>query len=93
VREFTYKDSFVLGGYSAGAIVLTPSIEVCRLPNFDKNLAGITDLTGLGVVNFEVFPHYSQVDEGAMRDYSKTTKLQVQTITNDSYIVKLIDQE
>jgi dipeptidase E len=37
IMEFTKKDSFVLSGFSAGALVLTPTIEICNLPNYDEN--------------------------------------------------------
>lgn len=86
VCAFVSKDSFVLGGYSAGALILTPSIEICNLPNYDENVIGITDLTGLGIIDFEVFPHYNQEYEEAVQDYSKKTKLQVKTITDDGFI-------
>ena len=44
-------------GVSAGSIVATPSIAVASVDNGDKNLAGLTDLRGLGFVGFEVSPH------------------------------------
>ncbi len=86
VHKFTHKENFVLSGYSAGALVLTPSIEICNLPKYDENLNGITDLTGLGIVRFEIFPHYMPKDENVVQDYSKTTKLQVNTISDDGFI-------
>src|SRR5882762_1500933 len=33
IEEFVEKTDFVLAGFSAGALVLTPTIEVCNLPN------------------------------------------------------------
>ena len=44
-------------GSSAGSILLTPSIQVAALEPGDENLPGITDLTGLGLVGFEIEPH------------------------------------
>lgn len=86
VCAFAAKDNFVLGGYSAGALVLTPTIEICNLPNYDENVIGITDFAGLGLVDFEVFPHYKQEYKKVIKDYSKRTKLQVKTITEDGFI-------
>lgn len=68
IKEFTKKDEFVLSGFSAGALVLTPTIEVCNLPNYDENIVGIRDLTGLNVVNFEVFPHYDESKQRQLLD-------------------------
>lgn len=86
VCDFASKDNFVLGGYSAGALILTPSIEICNLPNYDENIIGITNLTGLGIVDFELFPHYTQDYEEIIQNYEKNSKLQVKTITDDDFI-------
>ena len=60
IKKLASKEEFVLAGFSAGALVLTPTIKVCNLPNYDENLVGITDLVGLNLVDFEVFPHYEE---------------------------------
>lgn len=88
IKEFAKKDEFVLAGFSAGALVLTPTIEVCNLPNYDENLVGITELTGLNLVNFEVFSHYEETQhKSALNKYRTTTKNEVKEITNDGYLV------
>ncbi len=87
IKEFAEKSDFVLAGFSAGALVLTPTIEVCSLPEFDKNLDGLKDLTGLGIVNFEVFPHYDEhLKKIALENYRRTTTNNVREITDESYI-------
>jgi dipeptidase E len=74
IKEFVAKPEFILAGFSAGAIVLTPTIAVCNLPVFGKNMAGIDDLSGLGIVNFEIFPHYDkQTQKTVLENYRKTT--------------------
>ena len=60
LKAFVDKPDFVLAGFSAGALVLTPTIEVCNLPDFDENLVGLDDFSGLGIVDFEIFPHYDK---------------------------------
>lgn len=88
VKELADKNEFVLAGFSAGALVLTPTIEVCNLPNYDENLVGITNLTGLNIVDFEVFPHYEEAQQKSVLDeYQTTTKNEVKEITNDGYMV------
>jgi len=88
IREFTSKSEFVLAGFSAGALVLTPNIEVCNLPNYDKNEVGLSDLTGLNIVNFEVFPHYSELEHRELlKNYKIKAKNEVKEITNEDCIV------
>ncbi|MBI2420935.1 MAG: Type 1 glutamine amidotransferase-like domain-containing protein [Candidatus Levybacteria bacterium] len=88
IKKFSFKSEFVLAGFSAGALVLTPTIEVCNLTNYDKNEVGLKDLTGLGVVNFEVFPHYSEQKHNALlNEYKTHAKNEVKEITNEDRIV------
>lgn len=87
IEEFAKKSDFVLAGFSAGAMVLTPAIEICNLPDFDENLVGLKDLTGLSIVNFEVFPHYNEhLQKATLESYQKTTDNSVREITDEDYI-------
>lgn len=87
IRQFLNKPNFVLAGFSAGAIVLTPSIKICNLPDFDENLVGLKDLDSLGIVDFEVFPHYKKdIHEKILQDYRKVTDNYVCEITDEDYI-------
>ncbi len=67
INEFIKKDEFVLAGYSAGAYVLTPTLEIAKI--FNENYPGgkkyitqdkLKDLSGLGIVDFEICAHYSE---------------------------------
>lgn len=87
IKSFTEKSDFVLAGFSAGALILTPTIEICNLPAFDENLVGLKDLTGLGIVNFEVFLHYNErLQKLALENYRKNTSNKVREITDEGYI-------
>ena len=44
-------------GDSAGAILVTPSIDIAAIDNGDENAVGLEDTRGLGLVDFEVSPH------------------------------------
>ncbi len=44
-------------GVSAGSIVVTPTIEIANVEPADENNVGLTDLAGLGWVDFEISPH------------------------------------
>lgn len=50
----------VLAGLSAGAIMLTPNIELAAYPPFepDENEVGLRNLKALGLVKFEFLPHF-----------------------------------
>jgi len=88
IRDFVKKPEFVLAGFSAGAIVLSPTIQICHLPNFDQNLVGITDLTGLGIVKFEIFPHFDPTKhQTIIREYRQRTPNEVKEITNEDLLV------
>jgi len=88
LKRFTEKDEFVLSGSSAGALVLTPTIEVCNIPDFDENVVGLEDLTGLGIVNFEVFPHFVEEKHGVILEkYRESSKNEVREIRDGEFIV------
>lgn len=87
IKEFTKKDSFVIAGMSAGALVLTPSIQISKLIGSSQNTVNINDLTGLEIVDFEIFPHFSEEKyDYILREYRKTSKNEVKTISDDEYI-------
>ncbi len=50
IKKFATKKNFVLAGFSAGAIVLTPNIGVCTIGDYDQNNDHISDLSGLSLV-------------------------------------------
>ncbi|MDB2447283.1 peptidase E [bacterium] len=55
------REGGVIAGTSAGGIILTPDIRTAGFPEFDKddNWVGLNDISALGVVGFEFFPHFS----------------------------------
>jgi dipeptidase E len=57
LRTYAVEDRGVLIGASAGAILMTPSIETALLCG-DVRPAGSTDDEALGVVDFYFWPHY-----------------------------------
>lgn len=87
IQEFSQKKDFVLAGFSAGALVLTPTIEICTLDGFDDNQVGISNLDALNLIPFEVFPHYDETREVDLTAYRSKTKYEVRTIKNDEHIV------
>lgn len=87
IKEFVNKPDFVLAGFSAGALVLTPTIAVCNLPNFDQNVVGLKDLSGLGIVDFEIFPHYDkQIHAKTLEKYRESTSNKVKDISDKDFV-------
>ncbi len=64
----------VIAGSSAGAILMTPSIEIAGYPveDADSNDCGVTDFSALSLVKFEITPHYvaSEAIDKQFREYS-----------------------
>lgn len=95
IKDMTKKDEFVISGWSAGAMVLTPTIAIGGLPGrdggksaMDENKVGLTDLTGLNLVSFEIFPHYDEEKQKqTLENYRKETTNEVKALTDDEYIV------
>ncbi|MEI6532401.1 MAG: Type 1 glutamine amidotransferase-like domain-containing protein [Candidatus Roizmanbacteria bacterium] len=88
IKRMLNKDIILIAGFSAGGLVLTPTIEVCNLPNFDQNLIGLTNLKGLELVPFEIFPHYKEaLHKESLYKYRTTSKNEVKEITDDDYLV------
>lgn len=87
IIEFA-KSGKTIVGFSAGAIILSPTIEIAELPTLDDNLVGITELTGLRLIDFDVYPHYEESKHQAIVDeYEKRTGRQVKRLTNEDLIV------
>lgn len=88
IKDFAKGDNFVLGGFSAGAIVLTPTIKLAgEIGDYDENAVGLTDLTGLNIVDYEVLPHYEDRYAAELDHYRQSTPNEVKTITDEELIV------
>jgi dipeptidase E len=95
IINFSKKEEFVIGGFSAGAIVLSPTIKTASVPSgndpedfVDENNVGITDLTGLNIINFEIIPHYDKKkDKQTLENYRKTTTNEVKKIGDNEVVV------
>lgn len=84
IKQFATKKEFVLGGFSAGAIVLSPTIAT----TVDENSVGTSDLTGLNIIDFEIVPHYSEItDKNTVEEYRKQTENKVREITDEEVII------
>ena len=64
----------VYAGISAGAIVAGPNISTAT--GYDEDI-GLTDLTGLGLVEFLVWPHYSLGEKVAFEQFVSKSGIEV----------------
>jgi peptidase E len=87
IIEFWKKDGVVLAGFSAGAIVLSPSIETARTGCGDVDALGLTDLSGLRIVDFEIWPHYEHGQSQEAADYKSKSSRDLKLIGNEEVII------
>jgi dipeptidase E len=74
-------------GVSAGSIVLAPTIRAAATIDPDTNDIRLTDFTGLGIINFEVHPHYEPAEETEIIAYEKTVPYKVVRLLNTQAMV------
>ena len=81
----------VLAGLSAGAIILTPNIELAAYPahTADENDVGLRNLKALGLAPFEFFPHYQHSLKllKSLERYAERSKHPVFAVEDGSGIV------
>jgi dipeptidase E len=72
------KSGGILAGLSAGAIILTPTIEMAQIPKYDadENDVALKNLKALGLTQFEFSPHYthSKKRHAELTAYAKTLR-------------------
>lgn len=86
IKNFWQKDNIVLAGFSAGALVLTSSIEIAKFS--DPNEIGLTDLTGLGLIDFEIWPHFSGEQQTKLDTYINfKSGVVVKPISNNQFLI------
>lgn len=95
IKKFKERDEFVIAGWSAGAVLMTPTIEVSGRPNrdggkspADENKVGVTDLTALGFIDFEVFPHFDEMTQKqTFEEYNIKKHGKVKALKDGDYLV------
>ena len=75
-------------GVSAGSIILSPTVDIAAAISPDPNDIGLTDLTGLNMVNFDTSVHYEPQEESEVQAYETKTGRTVQRLSNEQAIIK-----
>lgn len=85
------RNGGVLTGLSAGGIIMTRSIEMAGIPDFDKdeNDEHLTNLSSMNLVDFEFFPHYKNSNRYDIEilDYSKKIESPIYACPDGSGII------
>ena len=102
IKGFVDKENYVLAGYSAGAMILTPTIAITtmevtnhegnRVPIHDVRGKSVlpelhNDLTGLEIVDFEIIPHYVAKYANDVELYRISSNNKVKTCTDDEFYI------
>lgn len=91
VKEFASKKDNVYVGFSAGAIILSPTIQVAGYEwhwGRDDNFLQLTDLSGLNVVNFDIVAHFDKsIDAENLERYKASVNVEVKAITDDEFLI------
>jgi dipeptidase E len=88
IIEFAKNKDKVVAGFSAGALILTPRIDNIEIDDYDENIVGLKDLSALGLVSYEVFPHYSSEYKSAIDEYlNENPGVEVKTIRDEEFII------
>lgn len=87
IVEYSKSDKIIVG-FSAGAIILSSTIEIAQLPPCDENLIGLTDLSALNLIEFDIYPHYDETEHKDIVDeYEKKTGRNVKRLTNEDLLI------
>jgi dipeptidase E len=84
-----YKQGGIIYGGSAGAIIFGKDIRIAGFGgDSDRNIVGLTDFSGLNLVNgFSVKCHYTADDDNDLFYYSKKNKISVLGLPEDTGVV------
>jgi dipeptidase E len=74
-------------GVSAGAMILSPTIQIAEAVDPEPNNVGLSDLTGLNIIRFEVHPHYETEHDEALTEYEKNTSHRVVKLSNSQAMI------
>lgn len=73
-------------GSSAGALIATPTIQIAGEVVPDDNAVNLINLEGMGLVDFEILPHYEPSMDEEIEEYKKKTSREIKIITNDEIV-------
>ncbi len=79
-------------GVSAGSYIACPTIEMANWKHPDKNVVGLTDLTGMNLIPFLLSVHYDPQNDEILKSEISTAKYPVRILTDKQAILVKGDQ-
>lgn len=77
-------------GTSAGTILASKDIQIAGWgKEADPNYIGLKDLSSLGLINYDIFPHYRDELKEEVVEYAKKTKRKVETLKDGEALLIL----
>lgn len=80
-------------GVSAGSIIVGPSIKIAGEVVADENEVGLKDLTGLGITDLIIFPHYSPELEKDIRAFEAKQDVAIERISDSQAVLVQNDKK
>ena len=74
-------------GVSAGSYIACPTIEAANWKHADRNIVGLTDLTGLNLVPFLLSAHYKPEYKEILKSEISAVKYPVKILTDEQAIL------
>jgi len=79
-------------GVSAGSLIVGPSVQIANEISADRNDVGVSDFTGMGIVDKILFPHYESKYEMEIKNFELKNNVTVTRLTNNQAVM-IIGQE
>lgn len=90
IVEMIKKDVFYIGA-SAGSIIVSPNIKIAE--SGDTNDRNLKDLNGFNLVNFTIFPHYTEEDKETVDDIEDKLGIKIKRLTDDQAVLVIDDED
>ena len=74
-------------GVSAGSIIIGPSIAIAGEVAADGNDIGLEDLTGFGITDLIILPHYSPEIEKEASDFESKYSVKIERLSNSQAVL------
>jgi len=86
IRPLLEEGKVYIGG-SAGGLIAGPSIDVASWKGGDINEIGLIDFTGLNLVPFTIYPHYTMENATLLEEMTKKVDYKILPITNEQAVL------
>ena len=87
IKELAKKE-IIYFGISAGSIIAGKRIDIAKIGKCkDVNDVKIKNYSGLKLVNFIIFPHYTKEDEKEIRKFEKEKKCKVIRLRDGDFVI------